>query len=225
MKKQLTLLFHIDDLLLSHGKSHAVTNYIKLLDAACVKNDLLTMTRGKLHEHLVATLDFREKGSVIFTQHDAIKNFWMSFPEELREACRLTPAPEHLFKVGTKSLKLDAKRLEECHAATAKVLCFGQRTRVDLQVSSGRYCTRAKELLEQECIKFKHLSGHAWATRFLPLTFSIGENLDVITCVYGVRAVYNDGRGHSGLFLTMVQGAMMNASKKLGLVTTSCTET
>ena len=38
------------------------------------------------------------------------------------------------------------------------------------------------------------------------------------------HAVNNDGRGHSGLYLTMGKGAIMNVSKKLGLVTTSSTE-
>ena len=95
----------------------------------------------------------------------------MSLLEELRGACRLTPAPENIFKVGTTSPKKYTKRVEEHHAETAKVLCFGQETRVDLQVSSGHHCTRVKELLEQYWGKFKHLSGHAWATSFLPLVF------------------------------------------------------
>lgn len=32
-------------------------------------------------------------------------------------------------------------------------------------------------------------------------------------------------KGHAGLFLTMGKGAMLNVSKKLGLVTNSSTET
>ena len=106
------------------------------------------------------TLDFRAKGRAIFTQHGTAKTFWMSLLEELRGACRSTPAPENLFKAVTTSPKLSTKRVEECHKATANALRFGQRTRVDSQVSSLHYCTRVKELLEKDWRQFKNSSGH-----------------------------------------------------------------
>ena len=81
MKSQLTSLFHIDDLMLSHGRSQVVTSCVKSLDAACSKNDTLTIAGGKFHEHLGVTLYFRSKGRLIFTQCDVVKKFWMSLPE------------------------------------------------------------------------------------------------------------------------------------------------
>ena len=53
---------------------------------------------------------------------------------------------------------------------------------------------------------------------------SIDESGEVRACIDGARAVHNDGKGHSGTCLTMGKGAMMNVSKKLGLVSTSSTE-
>ena len=41
----------------------------------------------------------------------------------------------------------------------------------------------------------------------------------------GSHAVHADGKGHSELYLTIGKGAMINVSKKLGLVTVSSTET
>ena len=43
--------------------------------------------------------------------------------------------------------------------------------------------------------------------------------------VDGAHAVHSDARGHSGLFLTMGRGAMINVSKKLGVNAGSSTET
>ena len=63
-----------------------------------------------------------------------------------------------------------------------------------------------------------------WEARFLPIVLSIDENGEVTTHIDGIHAVHDDGKGHSGLCLTMEQGAMMNVLKKLGLVTTSSTE-
>ena len=48
-----------------------------------------------------------------------------------------------------------------------------------------------------------------------------------VTYIYidGIHAVYNDAKDHSGIFVTMGKGAMINISKKLGIVTNSSTET
>ena len=59
---QLTLMFHIDDILLMHLLSQVVTEYIKKLDSRYSKNNPLIVTRGKLHEYLGMTLDFRMPG-------------------------------------------------------------------------------------------------------------------------------------------------------------------
>ena len=50
---------------------------------------------------------------------------------------------------------------------------------------------------------------------------------DVEVCMHidGSHDVHVDGKGHSGMCLIMGRGLMMNASKKLGLVTTISTET
>ena len=53
---------------------------------------------------------------------------------------------------------------------------------------------------------------------------SINENGDGAKHVDGAHVVCDDGKCHSGLFLTMGQGAMMKVSKKLGLVAASFTE-
>ena len=81
--KQLTVVFHVDDLLTTHGHPQIITNFLKKLDEVCGNNDPLTMTRGKLHEHLGATIDFRIEGKCMFSQYCSIKKCWASLPEDL----------------------------------------------------------------------------------------------------------------------------------------------
>ena len=50
MNKQLTLLFHADDVMLTHEMANGVTDQIKLLDEVHGENDPLNVTRSKLHE-------------------------------------------------------------------------------------------------------------------------------------------------------------------------------
>lgn len=68
------------------------------------------------------------------------------------------------------------------------------------------------------------LQNYIWKTRFIPLIITINDD-GAITCIDGAHTVHADAKGHSGLFNTMGKGAMINVSKKLGIVTNSFTET
>ena len=67
------VVFHVDNLLMTHGCLQAITDFVKKLDEVCGKNDPLAVTRGKLHECLGMTIDFRTEGKCMFSQHDSIK--------------------------------------------------------------------------------------------------------------------------------------------------------
>ena len=66
MEKQLTLMFHTDDAMLNHVCPQVVAEHIKKLDGSYGSKDPLTATRGKIHECLGVTIDFRMKGRCAF---------------------------------------------------------------------------------------------------------------------------------------------------------------
>ena len=155
LRTQLTLMFHIDDVIMTHVFNNVVTDHIKLLDEKHGRNDPLSVTRRKSHEYLGMTLDFRKEGSVSFTQHDAIKTFWSSLPDDVRGKHKSVPAPENLFKLDPKSTKLDVKLKDEHNTTTAKYLYFSQKSRSDLQLATEFHCTRIKDPTQQDVTKFK----------------------------------------------------------------------
>ena len=130
-QKQLTVLFHTDDLMMAHFQSSAVAEHIKLLDEKYRSQDKFTATRGKTHEHLGMTIDLSLKVGESFYQNDFIKKTWNDMPMELKGKYRRTPASGDLFKVD-----LDSELLENnknmCHHVTAKCIWLSQRTREDL---------------------------------------------------------------------------------------------
>ena len=83
MEKKLPLLFHTGDVMMAHSLSPIVTNQIKFLDKDYGQKEPLTLTRGKVHEYLGMTVDFRNQGSALFNQFDAIKKFWNILPDYL----------------------------------------------------------------------------------------------------------------------------------------------
>ena len=64
-----------------------------------------------------------------------------------------------------------------------------------------------------------------WKIIFLPLITSIDDDGIALKCINVAHVVRAIGKGYSGMFVTMGLGAMIDVSKKLGLVTTSSTET
>jgi len=143
-KKQLTIIFHVDDLMLAHVMPVVVTEHIKLLDGVYGTNDPLTVTRGKVHEFVGMTIDFSLKQGVAFSQYDYIKKFWNELPEDLKGPYKNTPALENLFKVDRNAKLIDPKRKKLYHWAIAKSLFLSQRSRYDMQLSTGFHCTRVK---------------------------------------------------------------------------------
>ena len=109
----------------------------------------------------------------MFTQHDSIKKLWITLPEDSREVSKSTTDRVNLFKVDEQEEKLSKDKIEKNHSATAKCLCLSQRTRVDMQMSTGFYCTRVKAPDVEDWGKCCQLSGFLWSTRFLPLVMSI----------------------------------------------------
>jgi hypothetical protein len=222
--KQFTIVFHIDDLLLSHLNPNVVTLYIRKLHKEYGSLENLTVTRGKVHEYLGMTLDFRVKSEVRFSQYDFLKKLLNSLPESMSTGKKNTAAPEYLFKTTDTTGLLDEKRKDIFHTITAKTLWLSQRSRTDVQLAVGFCCTRIKEPNEHDWKKLTHLMQYLRATRFIPLII-MSDGINTIIYIDGSHAVHSNCKGHSGLFLTQGKGAMINVSKKLGLVTNSSTET
>ena len=61
-KKQCTILWHVDDLKISHIDAAVNTEVIEMINKEFGKEALLTINRGKVHDYLSMTLDFMEEG-------------------------------------------------------------------------------------------------------------------------------------------------------------------
>jgi hypothetical protein len=62
--KQCTILWHVDDLKISHVKDEVIENVISTQSERYGKEAPLVVTRGKVHDYLRMTLDFSVKGKV-----------------------------------------------------------------------------------------------------------------------------------------------------------------
>ena len=141
--KQCTILWHVDDLKISHVDANVVTDVIKLIESEFGKEAPLTQTRGKIHEYLGMTIDFSLPGKVKFYMVDYIKLMLDDLPEEMSGTVP-TPASAHLFEVNTSGEKLSEELGNFFHHNTAKLLFLCKRARPDIQTATAFLCTRVK---------------------------------------------------------------------------------
>ena len=114
---------------------------------------------------------------------------------------------------------------EKYHETLVKYFWLRQRSRHDMQLTSGFQCTRMKCPDQHDWNKLKNLIDYMWYIRYMLLIIGIDVNGD--TCVYidVSHAVHVDGKGYSGMCVTIGHDSMINLSKKLGIVSNSSIET
>ena len=81
---QATIIWHVDDLKISHKDPKVVTRIINKLNKKYAKVNPLSVTRGKVHDYLGMVLDFREKKKVKVSMCKFIKDILEEVPKVMR---------------------------------------------------------------------------------------------------------------------------------------------
>jgi hypothetical protein len=79
--KQCTILWHVDDLKMSHVSCKVLYGIINELSKKYGKEAPLTINRGKVHEYLGMTMDYSIPGKVQFIMNDYIENLLDDAPK------------------------------------------------------------------------------------------------------------------------------------------------
>jgi hypothetical protein len=81
--KQCTILWHVNDLKMSHMDPEANAKIIGLIDEEFGREAPITVTRGKTHDCLGMTLDCTEKGEVKMKTLDCVLKMLAELSEEM----------------------------------------------------------------------------------------------------------------------------------------------
>jgi hypothetical protein len=132
--KQLTVVWHVDDLKVSHDVSTAIitkmadwlkSTYQRLFEDGSGE---MSIALGKIHEYLGITLDFTVPGEVKITMIPYVKEIVKLFSEyDNSQSTTATPAAEHLFKVNDDAESLDQDQMTIYHNFVAKCLFLTKR--------------------------------------------------------------------------------------------------
>jgi hypothetical protein len=139
---QQAILFHVDDLKLSHKMKWVNDRFKKLLNSKYGNHGKVTATHGKVHDYLGMELDYRKRGELKINMTKYVENMINDFPVKLGKKGIVA---DSLFNLGT-GAKLDTKRSEIFHTFVAKGLFLCKRARPNIQQAIWVLGTRVKDL-------------------------------------------------------------------------------
>jgi hypothetical protein len=219
------VLWHVDDIKVSHEDPEVVTQVLLKLfkEDAYGKEAPLTITRGKVHNYLGMTIDYRVDGKVKFTMTDYIQNMLDEIPTDMRGEAA-TPAANHLFEVNEDGEKLDEETAQLFHHYVAKLMFLCKRARPDTQTAVAFLCTRVKAPDHDDYKKLGRVMKYLRGTIDMPLTLE-ANNLHIIKrWVDASYAVHPDMKSHTGGMMTLGKGATYGTSTQQKINTKSSTE-
>ena len=150
---QMTVVWHVDDLKVSHVDAKEVGKFIQQMEETFGKDTPLSVSCGRMHDYLGMTLDFCNKGEVRIDMKHYIDMMLHDAPKEM-EGGSNTPAAAHLFKMNPEDPKLlgDEQKKVFVHLVM-QGLYLSQRGRLDIHTAIAFLCSRLHNPDEDDCKK------------------------------------------------------------------------
>jgi hypothetical protein len=218
--KQVTVTFHVDDLMVTCEDAKGVEAVERLLKHYYKD---ITVHRGKVLDYLGMTFDFTSAGEVKVTMKKLVDEI-IAGSGVVAE--RKTPATDALFDTRDDVEKLGQSEQDYFRSYIAKLLFVGKRARPDILAPVSFLSTRAQSPDLDDLGKLHRVLGYLLATRERGITLCIGDTMTVeayVDAAYGVHT--SSGRSHSGCCIVLgLAGPIHVKSTKQKLVTKSSTE-
>jgi hypothetical protein len=227
--KQCIIVWHVDDLKISHVDWKVVTTILNLLDGKYGQEIVggkrvpLTITHGAAHDYLGMTLHYSEDGADKIDMREYLRKILGEMPKSM-EGTATSPAAEHLFQIQDNIELLDESDGEFFHATVAKLLFLCKLGRPDIQTAIAFLCTCVQQPTKHDFNKLSRTIKYLLNTVKLVLHIS-ADNLNVVKWwVDASYGAHHDMKSHTGGVMSLGTGAVYSASKKQKLNTKSSTE-
>ena len=221
---QMTVVWHVDDLKVSHIDSKEVDKFIEQMEQTFSMDAPLTVSCGKVHDYLGMNLDFRVGGEVRIDMEHCIDMMLQDAPEDM-DGISNTPAAAHLFKVDSENPRLlDEERKTIFVHLVMQGLYLSQRGCPDIRTAIAFLCGRLHNPDEDDYKKLTRMIRYLRGTKNLILTLQANDDGLVRWWIDTSYAVHGDMKGHTGATLSLGKGGIYSGSWKQRLVAHSSTE-
>jgi hypothetical protein len=221
-KVQLTVIIHVDDLLVSCVDQSAIDGFLSILRR---KHKDIKVETGGILGYLGLSFDFRVRGEVSITAP--------GFTKDLLASCKptgkvITPATDYLFHVRPfdTAVKASLEDVEYFHSCIAKLLYLGKCVGPEILTAVSFLTTRINPCDNDDMNKLARVLSYLATYPERGITLCIGESIPSVSAqidtAYGVRM---DGKCHTGCTITIGdRGSCYFRSAKQRIVTKSSTE-
>jgi hypothetical protein len=217
---QMTIVWHVDDLKISHKKGEVIEKEVKWLETIYGP---LVGSRGNHHTYLGMDLTFGPKKELTITMIPYLQEIIDEFPDDLGKSVS-TPAANHLFEVAKDAVQLSPERAVIFHHTVAKVLWAALRARPDLLTALSFLTSRVKSPDEDDYKKLIRMLSYLKNTINLPLVLSADGSHVIKWWADASFAVRGDLKSQTGASMSLGKGGVYNMSRKQKSNTTSSTE-
>lgn len=221
--KQCTILWHIDDLKVSHVEQAVLEDIASWIDRKYGQQTPIVVHRGKIHDYLGMTIDYSEDGKVKFMMADYVDGILDEAPVEM-SGVAVMPAALDLFTINEDSPTLSDTQSETYHRLTAKLLYLCKRARPDLQPTVAFLTTRVVQPTMDDWKKLKRGIRYLRGSKDRFLTLEAGEGIDIHWWIDASFAVHPDMHSHTGSTMSLGHGSVYSTSRKQRINTKSSTE-
>jgi hypothetical protein len=221
--KQCTILWHVDDLKLSHVSEAVLDVIIANLNERYGQVTPLTVSKGTEHDYLGMTLDYSVPGEVTIRMDDYVQDILSEAPDDM-SGTSATPAGEHLFNVSNDPAHLNPETADLFHHLTAKLLFLCKRARPDIQTPVAFLTTRVTQPDVDDYKKLGRVIKYLRGMPDLALTLEADNTHVVKWWIDSSFGVHRDMRSHTGGTMSLGKGSVYSTSTRQKLNTKSSTE-
>ena len=220
---QSTIIFHVDDLLITAASEKHLDIIISEFDRLYSDDkQQITIQRGRRIEYVGMILNFSTERSVTITMDGFIGDFLIDLDDISGVA--ETPAANTLFRVRDTAVRLDQPQRERFHSIMAKILYLAKRARPDLLVAVAFLVRRVQEPDVDDWEKMERLVRYIRGTRSLGIRLAGDKHLSVTAYVDASYGVHADLKSHTGAMITLGRGPVFAKSTVQKLNTVSSAE-
>ncbi|CAJ1966079.1 unnamed protein product [Cylindrotheca closterium] len=212
--KQLTIRFHVDDVLASHMEQQVLEDFFTWVNEKYGGLKGVTCTRGKNHTYLGMTLDFLKKGKMKICMDDYVDRMLSEFPVKFKDnEIQETPAGNNLLEKG-KGAPLEKERHEVFHSFVAKSLFLSKCARLDISPTVSILASRVQSPNLSDWHKLVRLMRYIHSTKGWHVTLSADDLRVIKWYVDASFAVHPDFKSHTGAVMTIGTGAVQAITRK-----------
>ena len=220
---QLTVVWHVNDLKLSHKEQCMVDLLIDQLNEEFGKEGPLNLSQGMVHDYLGMELDFTNPGSVLINMEASVNNMLCDVSKDM-EGTAVTPVSSHLFQVNKDDPVLLCNEQKDIFVCVMQALYLSQHGRPDIRMAVSFLCGQLQSPDTDDYQKLTQLIKYLHKTVDLMLTLGADDNGSIQWWIDASYSVHPDMKGHTRATMSLGQGSVYSGSWKQKLITCSSTE-